>query len=92
MLFDFFPVKRQEKTNSLVRKHKFIRFTFRNDLLRKNTVAESGAPSLLQKEKRRSAKFDVLKVLFPDIGKITNPNAKLETNSVLGIINKTLGR
>ena len=65
---------------------------FRNNLLRKNTVGESGAPSLLQKEKRRSAKFDVLKVLFPDIGKITNPNAKLETNSVLGIINKTLGR
>ena len=65
---------------------------FRNDLLRKNTVAESEVPSLLQKEKRRSAKFDVLKVLFPDIGKITNPNAKLETNSVLGIINKTLGR
>ena len=46
---------------------------FRNNLLRKNTVGESGAPSLLQKEKRRSAKSDVSKVLFPDIGKITNP-------------------
>ena len=45
---------------------------FRNNLLRKNTVGESGAPSLLQKEKRRSAKFDVSKVLFPDIGKVTN--------------------
>ena len=31
-----------------------------------------GAPSLLQKEKRGSAKSDVPKVLFPDIGKITN--------------------
>ena len=45
---------------------------FRNNLLPKNTVGESGAPSLLQKEKRKSAKFDVSKVLFPDIGKITN--------------------
>ena len=45
---------------------------FRNNLLRKNTVGESGAPSLLQKEKRRSAKFDVSEVLFPDIGKVTN--------------------
>ena len=45
---------------------------FRNNLLRKNIVGESGAPSRLQKENRRSAKFDVSKVLFPDIGKITN--------------------
>ena len=45
---------------------------FRNSLLSKNTVGESGGPSLLQKEKRRSAKFDISKVLFPDIGKITN--------------------
>ena len=45
---------------------------FRNNLLRKNIVGESGALSLLQKEKRSSAKFDVSKVLFPDIGKITN--------------------
>ena len=72
LLFDFCPVKMQEKTNFLVRKHKIIRFMFRNNLLRKNTVGESGAPSLLQKENRRSAKFDVSKVLFPNIGKITN--------------------
>ena len=72
LLFDFSPVKRQEKTNSLVTKHKIIRFMFRNSLLSKNTVGESGAPSLPQKEKRRSAKFDISKVLFPDIGKITN--------------------
>ena len=45
---------------------------FRNNLLRKYTVGESGAPSLLQKEKRRPAKSEVSKVLFPDIGKITN--------------------
>ena len=32
----------------------------------------SKVPVLLQKEKRRSVKSDVLKVLFPDIGKITN--------------------
>ena len=35
-------------------------------------MGESEAPSLLQKEVRRSAKSDVSKVLFPDIGKITN--------------------
>ena len=43
---------------------------FRINLLRKNTVGESEALSLLQKEKRRSVKFDVSKVLFPGIGKI----------------------
>ena len=72
MLFDFSPVKRQEKTNSLVREDKIICFMFGNNLFHKNAVEESGAPSLLQKEKRRSAKSDVSKVLFPDIGKITN--------------------
>ena len=45
---------------------------FRNNLFRKHTVKESRAPSLLQREKRRSAKSEVSKVLFPDIGKITN--------------------
>ena len=44
-----------------------------NNFFHKNAVGKSEAPSLLQKEKRRSAKSDVLKVLFPDIGKITNP-------------------
>ena len=38
----------------------------------KNTVGECEIPSLLQKENRRSGKSDVSKVLFPDIGKITN--------------------
>ena len=33
------------------------------------------APSLLQKKKRGSAKSNVSKVLFPDIGKITNLSA-----------------
>ena len=45
---------------------------FRNNFFHKNTVVETGAPSLLQKEKRRSAKSNVLKVLYPDIGKNTN--------------------
>ena len=45
---------------------------FWNNLFHKNTLEESGAPSLLQKEKRRSAKSEVSKVLFPDIGKINN--------------------
>ena len=37
-------------------------------------MGERSAPSPLQKEKRGSAKSDVPKVLFPDIGKITNRN------------------
>ena len=45
---------------------------FHNNLPCKNIVGEGGAPPLLQKEKRRPAKFDVSKMLFPDIGKITN--------------------
>ena len=56
---------------------------FHNNLLRKNTVGESGAPSLLQKEKRRSAKSDVSKVLFSDIGKITNRKKRKHGKSKL---------
>ena len=37
-----------------------------------NTMGERSAPSPFQKEKHWSAKSDVSKVLFPDIGKITN--------------------
>ena len=36
-------------------------------------MGESSAPSLLQEKKRGSAKSDVSKVLYPDIGKIANP-------------------
>ena len=35
-------------------------------------MGERRAPSPLQKEKRGSAKFDISKVSFPDIGKFTN--------------------
>ena len=35
-------------------------------------VGENSQPSLFVKEKSRSAKSDVWKVLFPNIGKITN--------------------
>ena len=45
---------------------------FHNNFFNKNTARESEAPSPLLKEKRRSAKSDVSKVLFPDIGEITN--------------------
>ena len=38
-----------------------------------NIVGKSGEPSLLQNGNSRSAKSDVSKVLFPSIGKITNP-------------------
>ena len=72
LLFDFSPVKRRKKTNCLVGEHKIICFMFRNNFFHKNTVGESDVPSLLQKEKRRSANSHVWKVLFPDIGKITN--------------------
>ena len=52
----------------------------RNNFFHKNTVAESETPSQLQKEKRGSAKSDVSKVLFLDIGKIpvTGNNATLK--------------
>ena len=72
LLCDFSPVKRREKTNSLEKGHKIIFFLFHNNFIHKNTVGESEAPLLLQKEKRGSAKSDLSKVLFPDIGKITN--------------------
>ena len=74
MLFDFSTVKKREQTNSLGSEHKNICFMFCN----KNTVGESEVPSLLQKEKRRSSKSGVSKVLFPDIGKITNRGKKRE--------------
>ena len=35
-------------------------------------VGENSPPSVFLKEKGRSVKWDVSKVLFPDIGKITN--------------------
>ena len=42
----------------------------------KNMVGENSPPSRFLKEKRRSAKSDVSKVLFPDTGKITNPTQR----------------
>ena len=45
-----------------------------NIFFHKNIVGENTPPSLFLDEKRRSAKSDVSKVLFPDIGKITNLN------------------
>ena len=48
-------------------------FMFCNNFFHKNTMGESSAPSLLQEKKRGSAKSDVSKVLYPDIGKIANP-------------------
>ena len=47
LFFDFSPVKRWEKTNSLERVHKVICFMFRNKFFHKNTVGESVASSLL---------------------------------------------
>ena len=44
-------------------------------------MGENGASSLLQKEKRESAKSDISKVLFPDTGKITN---RFQTGHVSG--------
>ena len=70
MLFDFSIVKSREKTKSLEREHEIICFMFCNIFFHKNTVGADEAPSsLLQKEKRGSAKSDVSKVLFPDIMK-----------------------
>ena len=58
----------------MVREHKIICFMFRNNLLRNNTVGESGGPLAASS---KSAKSDVSKMLFPDIGKITNRGSKL---------------
>ena len=38
----------------------------------KNTMGEREAPTILQKEKSGSVKSDVLKVLFPGVGEVTN--------------------
>ena len=75
LLFYFSPVKRREKTNPLERQRKVICLMLCNNFFSIRTLCEreSEAPSQLQKEKRGSAKSDVSKVLFPDIGKITNP-------------------
>ena len=43
-----------------------------NNFFCKGTVGQSKAPLLLQKEKCGSGKSGVSKVLFTDIGKITN--------------------
>ena len=40
-------------------------------------VVENSPPSRFLKQKHRSAKSDVLKVLFPDTGKITNPTTQM---------------
>ena len=72
LLFDFLHSKGGKRQILLEREHEIICFMFLNNFFHKNTVGESEAPSLFQKEKRRSAKSDVSKVIFPDIGKITN--------------------
>ena len=46
-------------------------------------MEESSAPSLLQEKKRGSAKSDVSKVLYPDIGKIANPVTTLSVVTLL---------
>ena len=43
----------------------------RNIFFHKNMMEENSSPLRFLKEKRRSAKSDVSKMLFPDIGKIT---------------------
>ena len=40
-------------------------------------VGENSPPSGYLKEKRRPAKSEISKVLFPDIGKMTNHNVYL---------------
>ena len=62
---------------------------FRNNFFPKSTVGESETPSLLQKEKRRSAKSDVSKVLFPELAKITNLTSQLTFPLTRNILLKT---
>ena len=63
----------------------------RNNFFHKKTVGESGVPSLLQKEKRGSAKSDASKVLFPGIRKITNRLVAVDT-VVVEMYNFSLSR
>ena len=65
MLFDFSPVKRQEKTNSFKLLGKRTLYSVKHRGKERVTLTPS-------KREARSAKFEVSKVLFPDIGKITN--------------------
>ena len=48
----------------------------RNFFIHKNIVGENTPPSRFLKEKLRPAKSHVSKVLFPDIGKISNLNKR----------------
>ena len=59
----------RENTKSLVSCFAIIFFY-------KISVGESRAPSATSKQKRGSVKSGVSKVLFPGIGKITNPKVK----------------
>ena len=72
LLFDFSPVKRQERTNSLVREL----FTPSHRGRERGTLAPS-------KREARSAKSEVSKVSFPDIGKNTNLNQTHDIRSDL---------
>ena len=49
----------------------------RNIFFHKNMVRENSPPSRYLKEKRWPEKSEISKVLFPDIGKITNHNVFL---------------
>ena len=75
LLFDFSPVKRQEKLNSLVRKHKIICFMFRNTVIYSVSCfaiisptvfypwRERGTLATSERGKSRPAKFDILSVI-----------------------------
>ena len=66
-LFVFFKEKLFVKKKFII-----ICIMLRNIFFHKNIVGENSPPSQFLKEKCGSAKSDVSKVLFPDIGKITN--------------------
>ena len=72
LLYNFSPIKRRKKKKTSERNYEIICFMFCNNFFHKNNVVESVTPLLLQKEKYGSAKSDASKVLFPDVGKITN--------------------
>ena len=67
LLFVFFKEKLFVKKKCII-----TCFMLRDIFFYKNIVVENSPPSRFLKEKSRSAKSDVSKVLFLDIGKITN--------------------
>ena len=68
----FLQSKVWKRRNSLEREHKITCFMFCNNVFHKTWWERAMHPPCFKRE-AMSAKSGVLKLLFPDIGKIANP-------------------